>query len=255
VRHSRGPKGDLLTTSPHVDASLPPSSNLLLAALTDADFGRLEPHLEPFSLRAGKILREPGEPITHVLFPTEGIVSLVVELEDEMPMEIAIVGNEGMVGASLLLVGLGAQGPLRRAVVQVPGHAYRMRADILFEEFERGGKLCHWLLRFTQALITQVAQIAVCSRHHELEAQVCRWLLQRLDRLASGELYVTHREIAALLGVRREGVTQAACDLQEAGLIRYSRGHVEVLDRAGVEQRACECVKVIQREYARLLGV
>lgn len=255
MRRSQEQEGDLLSTPPRAEAALPPSSNLLLAALSDADYRRLEPHLEPVRLPVGKILREPGEPITHVEFPTEGIVSLVVALEDEMPMEIAIIGNEGMVGASLLLGGLGAPGPLRRSVVQVPGHAYRMRADILVEEFERGGKLCHWLLRFTQALITQVAQIAVCSRHHELEAQVCRWLLQRLDRLASSELYVTHREIAALLGVRREGVTQAACDLQEAGLIRYGRGHVEVLDRAGIEQRACECVKVIQREYARLLGV
>lgn len=255
MRHSRDHDGELLSSPPHVEASPPPSSNLLLAALPDVDYLRLESHLEPFALTGGQILSEPGEPITHVFFPTAGIVSVVVELENETSLEIAIIGNEGMVGTSLLLGGLGAPGPHRRSVVQVPGQAYRMRADILFAEFERGGKLCHWLLRFTQALITQVAQIAVCSRHHHLEAQVCRWLLQRLDRLASGELYVTHKDIAALLGVRREGVTQAASDLQEAGLIRYSRGHVEVLDRAGIGQRACECVKVIQKEYARLLGV
>jgi CRP-like cAMP-binding protein len=170
-------------------------------------------------------------------------------------VEIAIIGNEGMTGTSLLLEGLGAPGPLRRSVVQIAGHAYRMRADHLMREFERGGKLRHWLLRYTQALITQIAQIAVCNRHHELEAQMCRWLLQRLDRLTSSELYATHKEIASLLGVRREGVSEAASNLQEAGLIRYSRGHVEVLDRAGVERRGCECLSVIQKEYARLLGV
>jgi CRP-like cAMP-binding protein len=234
---------------------LPPTSNLLLAALPDSDYHRLEPHLEPVVLAGGEILGEPGSPITHVFFPTEGIVSMVVDLENELPMEVAIIGNEGMVGTSLLLAGLGAPTSFRRSVVQVPGHAYRMRADILFAEFDRGGKLSHWLLRFTQALITQVAQIAVCARHHELQAQVCRWILQRLDRLATSEIYVTHKEIAALLGVRREGVTEATCHLQEAGLIRYSRGPVEVLDRPGIEQRACECVNVIQKEYARLLGV
>jgi CRP-like cAMP-binding protein len=227
----------------------------LLAALSDPDYRRLEPHLEPFALSSGQVLCESGDPITHVFFPTEGIVSVVVDLEKQTPMEIAIIGNEGMVGASLLLGGLGAPGPLRRSVVQVPGHAYRMRADILFAEFERGGTLSHWLLRFTQALITHVAQIAVCSRHHDVEPQVCRWLLQRIDRLARGELYVTQKEIAALLGVRREAVTQAACNLQEARLIRYARGCVEVLDRVGIEGRACECVHVIQKEYARLLGV
>jgi CRP-like cAMP-binding protein len=218
------------------------------------DYLRLEPHLEPFGLYCGIVLAESGAPITHVYFPTEGIVSVLVELENETPMEIAFIGNEGMVGTSLLLGGLGAPAPLRRSVVQVPGQAYRMRAEILFAEFARGGKLCHWLLRFTQALITQVAQIAACARHHELEAQVCCWLLHRLDRLASDDLHVTHKEIASLLGVRREGVTQVACNLQEAGLIRYARGYLEVLDRVGIERRACECVNVIQKEYARLLG-
>jgi CRP-like cAMP-binding protein len=254
VRHSRKHDGKILSTRSHAEVSLPPSNNLLLAALPDVDYVRLEPHLDPVRLSCGMILAEPGAPVTHVYFPTEGIVSILVELEHETPMEIAIIGNEGMVGTALLLGGLEAQHPLHRSVVQVPGQAYRMRADILFAEFKRGDKLRHWLLCFTQALIAQVAQIAGCSRHHEVEAQVCRWLLQRLDRLASGQLYVTHKEIAALLGVRREGVTQAACDLQEAGLIRYARGHVQVIDRAGLERRACECVKAIKEEYSRILG-
>lgn len=247
--------GSSLNTQFPVNAPPPPTSNFLLAALPDADYLALEPHLESVALPYGQHLSEPGEPITHVFFPTEGIVSVVVKLSDEAAGEIAIIGNEGMVGSSLLLEGLGAASRLSRSEVQIAGHAYRLHADVLMTEFERGGKLRHWLLRYTQALITQIAQIAVCSRHHSLEAQLCRWLLQRLDRLASSELYVTHKDIAAMLGVRREGVTEAASRLQEAGLIRYSRGHVVILDRAGIEQRVCECLNVIQKEYARLLGV
>ena len=201
------------------------------------------------------VIYEPGEQISHVFFPTEGIVSMLANLEDGTSMEIAIIGNEGMTGVSMLLEGTGSPGPMRRSVMQLGGHGYRLRADFLMSEFERGGKLRHWLLRFTQALITQIAQIAVCNRHHELEAQMCRWLLQRLDRLASNELYATQKEIASLMGVRREGVTEAAGRLQDAGLIRYTRGHVVVLDRAGLERRGCECLSVIQKEYARLLGV
>lgn len=227
----------------------------MLAALPDADYRRLEPHLECVPLPAGRIISETGDAVNEVLFPTEGIVSVIVTLEDGTSVEIATIGNEGMIGTTLLLEGLGAPGPNRQSVVQLPGHAYRLQAEFLMTEFERGGKLRLWLLRYTQALITQIAQIAVCSRHHQLEAQLCRWLLQRLDRLVSAEIHVTHKEIASMLGVRREGVTEAACRLQEAGLIRYSRGHVMVLDRAGVEQRACECLGVIQKEYARLLGV
>jgi CRP-like cAMP-binding protein len=223
--------------------------------LPDPDYFRLEPHLEFVSLTPGKVVYEPGGEAPYVYFPTEGIVSVLATLEDRTSVEIAIIGNEGIVGTSLLLEGIAAHAPLRSSVVQVAGHAYRLRGDFLMEEFERGGELRHWLLRYTQALITQIAQIAVCIRHHDLEAQVCRWLLQRLDRLKSVELYVTHKEIASLLGVRREGVTEAACHLQDAGLIRYSRGHVTVLDRAGIEQRACECLGVIQKEYDRLLDV
>lgn len=227
----------------------------MLAALPDADYLRLEPHLECVELPLGKAIANPGDPVTHVYFPTEGIVSVIVDLLDDTSVEIAVVGNEGMTGSSVLLEGLGEPGPPRRTVVQVAGHAYRLRADFLMNEFERGGKLRHWLLRYTQAFITQIAQIAVCNRHHELETQLCRWLLQRLERLASTEIYATHKEIASLLGVRREGVTEAATKLQDAGLIRYSRGHVVVLDRGRLEQRGCECLNVIQKEYARLLEV
>jgi CRP-like cAMP-binding protein len=201
----------------------------------------------------GTEIIDPGVPVKHVFFPTEGIVSVICDLEDEASAEIAIIGNEGMIGISVLLEGLGAPAPPRRTVVQAAGHAYRLPAEFLMREFERGGKLRHWLLRYTQALITQIAQIAVCSGQHDLQAKLSRWILQRLDRLATDELYVTHQQIAALLGVRREGVTEVAARLQEAGLIRYSRGHVVVLDRMGIEQRACECLGVIQKEYARLL--
>jgi CRP-like cAMP-binding protein len=190
-----------------------------------------------------------------VFFPTEGLVSMMVNLEDGTSMEIAMIGNEGMVGTSVLLEGPGSTSPGRRSLVQVAGQAYSLPVDRLMEEFERGGKLRHWLLRYIQALITQVAQIAVCNRHHEIEAQLCRWLLQRLDRLSCSDLYVTQKEIADLLGVRREGVTEAFGKLQEAGFIRCGRGHLEVLNRAGLEERVCECLAVIQKEYARLLGV
>jgi CRP-like cAMP-binding protein len=227
----------------------------LLAALPDVEYLRLEPHFEHVALSSGECLVEPDVPITHVFFPTEGIVSVIAELSGDTSIEIAIIGNEGMINTTLLLEGLRASSPMRRSVVQIAGHAYRVRAEILLAEFERGGRLRHWLLRFTQALITQIAQIAVCSRHHAVEAQLSRWLMQRLDRLKSDEIYVTHKEIATLLGVRREGVTEAACDLQDAGLIRYSRGHVELLDRAGLRKKSCECLGVIQKEYARLLGV
>jgi CRP-like cAMP-binding protein len=233
---------------------LPPTCNLLLAALPDADYLRLEPHLESVALPPGKVLIESGDAVSHVFFPTEGIVSMLAILASGTSVEIAIIGNEGMVGVSLLLEGVGAPISPRRSVVQLGGHAYRLRADFLMREFERSGPLRDRLLRYTQAVITQIAQVAVCNRHHDVEAQICRWLLQRFDRLASSELYVTHKEIASLLGVRREGVTEAACRLQEAGAIRYSRGHVALLDRAGIERRVCECLSVIQKEYVRLLG-
>jgi CRP-like cAMP-binding protein len=254
ARGRRPLDGDSSTSRITSTTQLPPTNNRLLAALPDADYLRLAPHLEWVALPRGKVLFEHGEQVTHALFPTEGIVSVLTDLTDGTQTEIAIVGNEGMIGVSIFLEGRDAPVPLRRSVVQVPGHAYRIRADALMQEFERAGKLQYWLLHFTQALITQIAQIAVCNRCHDLEAQLCRWVLQRLDRLASSDLYVTQQEIADMLGVRREGVTGVARKLQEAGLIRYVRGHVVVLDRAGLARRGCECLSVIQNEYVRLLG-
>jgi CRP-like cAMP-binding protein len=233
-----------------------PSGNRLLAALPQAEYSRLAPHLTPVDLPRGKILCDRGERLTHAFFPTEGIVSVLVDdLADGTPMEIASIGKEGMISVSIVLEGLDAPVALRRSVVQMAGHAYRIPAAILLAEFERAGQLQNWLLRFTQALITQVAQIAVCNQCHELEAQVCRWLLQRIDRQPNVEIPVTQQEVADMLGVRREGVTGAASRLQEANLIRYARGHLVVLDPAGLAKRGCECRDVIQKEYARLLGV
>lgn len=238
-----------------VEVPPPPTGNLLLAALPDGDFQLLAPHLEPITLPRGMVLAEPGERLEYAYFPTEGIVSELVTLADGTSMEISVVGNEGMIGVTLLLEGTGAPGPLRRSVVDVAGHAYRIRADNLMKEFERGEKLQHCLLRYTQALITQVAQVAVCMRWHDLEAQLCRWLLQRLDRLAGTEIQATQKEIADLLGVRREGVNEAASKLQAAGLIRCVRGTIVVLDQEKLAKRGCECLDVIQKEYARLLDV
>lgn len=231
-----------------------PAGNLLLSALPEADYRRLQPHLEPVALPFGKIICEPGEPVTHVFFPTAGIVSLLTPLEDNASVEIAVTGNEGLVGISSFLAGAQAPGWLHRAIVQVAGRACRLRADFLRKEFEWGGELRNWLLRYTQALITQIAQTAVCNRHHRLEAQLCRWLLLRLDRGVGRELHVTQEQIANLLGVRREGVTEAAKLLQSAGSIGYSRGHLVVLDRPALEQRVCECHRVVEKEYARLLS-
>ena len=234
------------------ETTLRPTSNGLLAALPEADYRRLEPHLEPMPLPFGDAISEPGARITHVFFPTEGVVSLVNELEDGNSAEIAVTGNEGLVEISLLLGG--ATAPPRRAVVQSAGHAYRLQADFLMKEFERDGELRHLLLRYTQALITQVAQTAACNRHHTVAEQLCRSLLMRLDRSPGGELHITHEVLASALGVRREGVTEVARHLQSDGLIQYRRGHITVLDRPGLEQRACECYAVIKNEYARLLA-
>jgi CRP-like cAMP-binding protein len=232
--------------------TLQPTSNFLLAALPEMDYRKLQPKLEPVPLLLGEAISDPGERMTHVFFPTEGIVSLVNVLEDGSSGEIAVTGNEGLVGISLFLGG--ATAPPRRAVVQSPGHAYRLQADFLMKEFERAGELQHLLLRYTQALITQVAQTAACNRHHSLAEQLCRCLLMRLDRLPGNELHMTQELIANALGVRREGVTEVASYLQKAGLIQYSRGRITVLDRPGLEQRGCECYAVIKNEYARLLA-
>jgi len=228
-----------------------PTNNLLLAALPATDYERLLPHLELISLPLGWSVYEPGNRMRHVFFPTQGIVSLLYVMENGASAEIAITGNEGLVGIALFM---GGESTPSRAVVQAAGHAYRLPAQYLRQEFERGGELQHLLLRFTQALITQMAQTAVCNRHHTIEQQLCRWLLLSLDRLHSNELEMTQELIANMLGVRREGVTEAAGDLQDAGLIKYRRGHITVLDRTKLEHRVCECYAVVKRESDRLLS-
>jgi len=229
----------------------PPTQNLLLAALPAGDYQRLQPFLEPVALPLGSALYESGDRQAHVFFPTEGIVSLLYVMENGASAEIAVTGNEGLIGISLFM---GGGSTPSRAIVQSAGHAYRLPAEILKREFERGGQLQHLLLRYTQALITQMAQTAVCNRHHSVEQQLCRWLLLSLDRLASNEVRMTQELIANMLGVRREGVTAAAGHLQDAGLIRYQRGQIAVLDRPGLERRVCECYAVVKRECDRLLA-
>jgi CRP-like cAMP-binding protein len=201
-------------------------------------------------MQLGDVLYESGANLRNVYFPTTAIVSLLYMLADGASAEIAVVGNEGMIGVSLFM---GGETTTNRAVVQSAGHAYRLPSQLLKDEFTRAGPLQHLLLRFTQALITQMAQTAVCNRHHSVDQQLCRWLLLSLDRLASNDLVMTQELIANMLGVRREGVTEAAGNLQQAGLIRYSRGHITVLDRAGLEARSCECYAVVKTETDRLL--
>jgi CRP-like cAMP-binding protein len=227
-----------------------PPENHLLAVLSDADWARVEPHLALIDMPLGQVVYESGDRLDHVYFPTSLIVSLLYVMEDGASAEIAIVGNEGLVGIALFM---GGETTPSRAIVQSAGRAYRLPAAILKEEFRRGGALQRLLLRYTQALITQMAQTAVCNRHHSIDQQLCRWLLLSIDRLASNELNMTQDLIANMLGVRRAGVTEAALKLQDAGLIRYSHGHIELLNREGLEQRVCECYGVVKREFDRLL--
>ncbi len=222
----------------------------MLASLPDAEWQRWRPHLELFDLALGDVLYESGAQQTHVYFPTTAIVSLLSVMENGASAEIAVVGNEGLVGVSLFM---GGGSTPSRGVVQSGGQALRLEAQTLREEFERSGPVLHLLLRYTQALITQMAQTAVCNRHHTLDQQLCRWLLLSLDRIGGDELCMTQELIANMLGVRREGVTEAALKLQRSGLIRYARGRITVLDRAGMEQRSCECYRVVKKEYERLL--
>jgi CRP-like cAMP-binding protein len=228
-----------------------PSQNYLLAALPTAEFEALVAHLELVPMRLGQMLYEPGGQLQHGYFPTTSIVSLHYVMESGASAETAGVGNEGMVGVSLFM---GGDTTPSSAVVQTAGHAYRLERRLLKQEFERGGLLQHLLLRYTQALLTQMAQTAVCNRHHSLEQQLCRWLLLTLDRLPSNELVMTQELVASMLGVRREGITVAAGDLQRAGYISYRRGHIAVLDRAGLEARSCECYAVVKKELNRLLS-
>jgi CRP-like cAMP-binding protein len=227
-----------------------PRMNDLLAALPQIEWERWFPQLECVDMVLGKVLYESGGTMSHVYFPTTAIVSLLYVMEDGASAEIAVVGNEGIVGVSLFM---GGGSTPSRAVVQSAGQGFRLRADMLKDEFGKAGPVMHLLLRYTQALITQMAQTAVCNRHHSLDQQLCRWLLLSLDRLHGDELVMTQELIANMLGVRRVGVTDAALKLQRAGLIRYVRGHITVLDREGLEQRTCECYAVVKNEYDRLL--
>jgi CRP-like cAMP-binding protein len=227
-----------------------PSPNKLLAALPPDIYGRLQLNLELVPLKLGASVYEAGGKQAYVYFPTDSIVSLLYVMKDGASAEIAVVGNEGLVGISLFM---GGETTPSRAVVQSAGHAYRLRSKMLKQEFEFGGPLQHLLLRYTQALITQMAQTAVCNRHHSIEQQLCRWLLLSADRLPSNELTMTQELIANMLGVRREGVTEAAGKLQETGLIHYSRGRITILDRPKLEKRVCECYMVVKKEFDRLL--
>jgi CRP-like cAMP-binding protein len=227
-----------------------PRQNHLLAALPVAAFERLQPHLKLVSLPLGEALSESGVVLRHVYFPTNSIVSLLYVMADGASAEIAVVGNEGVIGVSLFI---GGETTPSRAVVQSAGHVYQLTGQVLKEEFNQAGAMQHLLLRYTQALLTQMAHTAVCDRHHSLDQQLCRWLLLSLYRLASNELVMTQELIANMLGVRREGVTEAAGKLQHAGLIHYGRGRITVIDRAGLEARTCECYEVVKKECDRLL--
>lgn len=226
-----------------------PRQNRLLAALPDADYERLLPHLELMTLPSGLTLHEAGGHLSFAYFPTAGIMSPLCVMKNGATLAVAITGNEGMVGTSLFMGG----GIIpNQAVVHSAGHAYRLGANKLSREFERGGHLCRLLLRYTQSLITQMVQAAACNRYHSIEQQMCRWLLLCLDRVPTNELSLTHELLSSILGVRREGVTQAAGKLQEAGVIRYRRGHISVMNRVELEERACECYAVVKGEFSRI---
>lgn len=227
-----------------------PEQNGLLAALPPEVQQRLFPHLERIQLPLGHVLYESGDKLRHVYFPTDAIVSLLYVMESGDSAEIAVVGNEGLVGVALFM---GGESTTNRAIVQSAGHAYRMPGGKLKEEFDRHSELLHLMLRYSQALLTQMAQTAVCNRHHNISQQLCRWLLLSLDRLRGNELIMTQELIANMLGVRREGVTEAAGKLQRLGVIEYSRGHITVLDRAKLERLSCECYSVVKAETDRLL--
>ena len=222
----------------------------MLAALPAADYERLLANLEFVKLPLGLVVFESGSKLRHLYFPASGIVSLLYAMENGASTEIAVIGDEGVVGIALFM---GGESTPSRAVVQSAGYGYRLKAAVLKSEFARGGPLQHLLLRYTQALIAQMTQTAVCNRHHAVDQQLCRWLLLSLDRLPSNELSMTQELIANMLGVRREGVTEAAGRLQDAGLIRYRRGHITVLDRPKLEARVCECYAVVKKETDRLL--
>jgi CRP-like cAMP-binding protein len=227
-----------------------PRHNHLLAALPANESDRIFPCLESIPLKVGDVLSHCGSQAQYVYFPTDCIISMLHMMQDGSSTEVATVGNEGLVGIELFM---GGGGTPRQEVVQRAGHGYRLRASILKAAFEQRGTLQNLLLRYTQALITQMAQIAVCNRHHRVEQQLCRWLLLSLDRMTSNDVAITQERIANMLGVRREGVTEAACRLQKAGLLQCRRGHIAVIDRTGLEAHACECYRVVRNEFERLL--
>ena len=228
-----------------------PTQNQLLAALPQEEFGRILPHLGTVSFKLGEVVYESGGQLEHIYFPTTAIISLLYLMENGSSAEMGIAGREGLIGVALFM---GGDSMPNRAVIQSAGGAVRMRAKALGEEFARGGAFQRLLLRYTQALITQMSQTAVCNRLHGIEQQLCRWLLLSHDRLDSDELVMTQELIANMLGVRREGVTAAASRLQEQGLISYVRGRIRILDRRGLETAACECYRVVEDEYRRLLA-
>jgi CRP-like cAMP-binding protein len=238
-------KSKSLVSEPH-----DPRQNHLLRALPVGEAERMLPQLELVAMPLGKVLYESGSRLRHVYFPTTSIVSLLYVMEDGASAEIAVVGHEGLVGVALFM---GGETTPSRALVQSAGYAYRLKGQVLKDEFTRAAALQHLLLRYTQALLTQMAQTAVCNRHHSVDQQLCRWLLLSLDRLPSNKLTMTQELIANMLGVRREGVTEAAGKLQAAGLIHYSRGQITVLDRPRLEAQACECYQVVKKEFDRLL--
>ncbi|MBC7622305.1 MAG: Crp/Fnr family transcriptional regulator [Aeromicrobium sp.] len=239
-------------TLPHqsTPAADSPKANHLLAALPAAEWSRWLPQLELVDLPLGNVIYESGATMRHAYFPITAIVSLLYVMENGASAEIAVVGNEGVVGIALFM---GGGSTPSRAVVQSAGKSYRIKAGAMVEEFNQSGPVMHLMLRYTQALIAQMAQTAVCNRHHSLDQQLCRWLLLSVDRLPGSELAMTQELIANMLGVRREGVTEAALKLQKSGLIHYARGHIFVIDRVGLEKRTCECYGVVKKEYERLL--
>lgn len=224
--------------------------NWLFRSIPEDAWQRLFPHIEAFDMPLGLVLSESGAKNSHLYFPTTAIVSLLYNLENGSSAEIAVIGNEGCAGVSIFM---GGNSSITTAVVQSAGKSYRIKANTIMEEFNKSGAVMHLLLRYTQALITQMTQTAVCNRHHNLDQQFCRWLLLSLDRLQSNELVMTQELIANMLGVRREGVTEAALKVQKAGLIKYSRGRITILDRLGLEKRTCECYQVVKTECDRLL--
>ena len=239
-----------MATPPKTTSRDDPAKNHLLAALSPAALKRLKKKLEPVDMPLGEVVYESGRPVPHVYFPTNSIVSLLYVLENGSSAEIAVVGNEGVVGVSIFM---GGETTPSRAVVQSAGRAFRLPSAVMMDEFRRAGPMQHLMLRYTQALITQMAQTAVCNRHHTVDQQLCRWLLLSLDRLESSQITMTQDLIANMLGVRREGVTEAAGKLQKAGVISYRRGHIHVLDRPKLEAMSCECYAVVRLETERLL--